>query len=60
MVVVAADRTDRAGDGVYRAWKFHGACAFYLFSFLAHAKKLSVQGNGIGHHRWFIDPAPGV
>jgi hypothetical protein len=40
MVVVAADRFDRAGHGVYRAGELYGACAFYLFSFLSPCKKI--------------------
>jgi len=39
VVVVAADRADRAGHGVYRAGELYCACTFYLFSFLRLCKK---------------------
>lgn len=40
MVAFAADRSDRAGDGVYCAGEFHCACTFYLFIVLSRRRRL--------------------
>jgi hypothetical protein len=43
VVAVAADRPDRAGDGIYCVRKFHGACAFYLFAVLVMGKNYAAK-----------------
>ncbi len=43
MVVVAADRPDRAGDDIYCVREFHGACAFHLFTILVMGKNYAAK-----------------